>query len=129
MTMTRRFFLSSSCGAVISVAASSLLINNIFTNPKTAKQTVTAILSKRFPQLDIPENVLQQFTTMLSHLDVKQPGASGISLETAVDPNIRSINFDRYAVREFVMNTNYFERKNPSFSGLKFKPFVHQDIS
>ena len=123
MTITRRFFLSSSCGAIIAVASSGMLINQIFGNPQGAQHSLTTILQQRFPKLHIPDEVMQQFSAMLCQLDVHKVGAAGVSMADAYNPNVRSINLQRYVVREFIMNTNYFEHKQEKFKGLRFQAF------
>ena len=124
MTISRRFFLKSTCGAVVAVAASNVLLNQFINGGSSAKTLVHNILLERFPELDLRTAEVEKFIDALVSRDVRQVGVSGASTQMALDDQQSPMTLDRYVVREFVMNTNYFYLKHSkSKQAIKYIPF------
>jgi len=64
MTISRRFFLTTSCGAAVAVAASPLMITKFISTDQSSNRLIKNIIVKRFPKIDFsgtPQN-FQQFS-------------------------------------------------------------------
>ena len=124
MTINRRFFLKSTCGAVVAVAASSTLLDQFISGSGSAETLVRNILTKRFSDLDLRTAEVDKFIRTLIARDVREVGVSGASTEMALDDNPSPMTLERYVVREFVMNTNYFYIKHSQKNmAIKYVPF------
>ncbi|MEE2730153.1 MAG: hypothetical protein VYA55_04990 [Pseudomonadota bacterium] len=126
MSVNRRFFLQSSCGAVVAIAASPLVFSHFFDNPGSSSTLVMNTIRKRFPAFDFSGNALQQFANMIVHKDVIRTGTSSFSLQEIFDTNEPTITFERYIMREFILNTNYLSHQAADYPGLEFVPFEQQ---
>ena len=128
MAVSRRFFLTSSCGVVVAVAASQLIVTRFFENTQYSRALVIDIVRKRFPNFDFSGSALDEFADMIVKKDAASKGASSVSLNEILDENKQTITFERYVTREFMLNTNYLTHKAEHYEGLRFVPFeMHQD--
>ena len=126
MTVSRRFFLKSTCGAVVAISATTMLIDQFSSGSTSSKTLVCNILTKRFPGLEPDGEELKKFIDYLVQRDVKEVGASGVSTAMAVDEQLPIMTLERYVAREFVLNTNYFYiKQSNAMENLKFTPFYN----
>jgi len=123
MTISRRFFLTTSCGAAVAVAASPLMMTKFISTDQSSNRLIKNIIVKRFPKIDFSGTALDQFADMMANKDRECIGNAGECIDNVLDDNVESISFDRYVMREFVLNTNYLKHKSAKFPGLEFKPF------
>ncbi len=128
MSISRRFFLKSSCGVVVAVAASSVIYSGFFADPQSSKALVMDTVKKRFPKFDFSGTALHEFADMIVQKDAVNSGSSGYALQDILDENEPTITFERYIMREFMLNTNYLGHKAAGYPGLRFIPFDQQHL-
>lgn len=129
MSVSRRFFLKSSCGAVVAVAASQFIVSHFFENTQSSRELVKNTIKKRFPNVDFSGTALDEFADMIVQKDASIKGSSSFSLNEILDENEPTITFERYVTREFILNTNYMSHKLSNYPGLTFTPFELQHLS
>lgn len=129
MSINRRLFLKSSCGAVVAVVASQTLFSQFFTDSDSLTALVKTTLKKRFPNFNFDATELDKFAAMMAKKDLSSAGTSGNSLAEILDDKQDTITFERYVTREFMLNSNYLSHKSPGYPGLKFIPFAEQQAS
>lgn len=129
MSINRRLFLKSSCGAVVAVVASQTLFSGLFSDPGSIRTLVKNTVMKRFPQFDFSGGALDEFADMMAARDLLSEGAAGIALADILDEDTPTVTFERYVMREFLLNTNYLSHKSANFPGLKFSRFGGQDLN
>ena len=123
MSINRRLFLKSSCGAVVAVVASQSLFSQLFSETDSLVSLVRDTVRKRFPRETLNDEGVQQFAELMARRGFSRAGTSGTALADIMDDGVPTVSFDRYVVREFLLNTNYLEQRAQADSVLQVIPF------
>jgi len=129
MSINRRLFLKSSGGAVVAVVASPILFGGLLSDTDSIKSLVKNTVMKRFPHFDFSGGALDEFADMMAARDLLSDGAAGIAMADILDEDTPTVTFERYVMREFLLNTNYLARKSANFPGLKYSQFRMQNLN
>lgn len=129
MTIDRRLFLKSSCGIAVAVAASQSLISHLLSDSNALANVIQHTIKSRFPNMDFSGTALDEFTQMMVKKDAESLGSSSNSMATIMDDNTPTVSFERYVVREFMLNTNYLSHRATHFPGLQFSPFTEEKVA